>query len=183
MKRRLLLAVPGCFLLSLAVFAKSKSLPEIFKIAQYVRVEAYNGDALNPSVIPDDRRAIFDVEQQLKDWQRYAVVYQRDRADLVFLVRKGRIASATGRAGVDVGTQPRQRGQSPQEPTRGDPSLGVGAAAEAGPADDLLEVFIVDPSGHLNGPIWTHTLRDGLEAPALPLFQQLKHAVDTTYPK
>jgi hypothetical protein len=182
MKRRSLLLLPGCLLLSIAVLAKSKSLPEIFKIAQYVRVEAYNGDALNPSVIPDDRRAIFDVEQQLKDWQRYAVVYQRDRADLVFLVRKGRIASATGRAGVDVGTQPRQRAQYPQDPTRSDPSE-VGAAVEAGPADDLLEVYIVDPSGHLNGPIWTHTLRDGLDTPALPLFQQLKHAVDTTYPK
>ena len=28
---------------------------------------------------------------------------ERDRAELVFLVRKGRIASATGRVGVDVG--------------------------------------------------------------------------------
>ena len=182
MKRRYLLAM-SCLLLSMVAAAKSKSLPEIFRNAQFVRVEAYNGDALNPNVIPDDRRAIFDVEQQLRDWHRYTIVLERDRADLILLVRKGRIASATGRVGVNIGTQPRQRSQSQPEATPNDPAVTLGGSAEAGPADDILEVYFLDPNGHLEGPIWTHTLRDGLDAPAVPLFQQLKHAVDTTYPR
>ena len=182
MKRRLLLILPAYLLLSLVAAAKSKTLPEIFKFAHFVRVEAYNGDTFNPNVIPDDRRAIFDVEQQLKNWHRYSVVLERNQADLVLLVRKGRIASATGRVGVNVGTSPRQRGQAQPDPTRDDPSVALGAGAEAGPADDILEVFILDPDGHLNGPIWTRTLSDGLDAPTVPLFQQLKQAVDTAYP-
>jgi hypothetical protein len=181
MKGRLWLAVP--ILLSAFALAKTKDLPAIFKNAQFVRVEAYNGDALNPNVIAEDRRAIFDVEQQLKEWKRYRVVYERDHAELVFVVRKGRLASATGRADVDISTQPRQRGASQPIPNGGaSTGIGVGASAETGPVDDLLEVYIVAPSGELNGPIWTHTLSNGLDAPKVPLFQQLRQAVDTAYP-
>jgi hypothetical protein len=182
MKGRLWLAVP--ILLSAFALAKTKDLPAFFKNARFVRVEAYNGDALNPNVVPQDRRAIFDVEQQLKDWKRYGVVYEREHADLVFVVRKGRLASATGRADVDISRQPRQRGASQPFPDDGSAStgIGVGASAEAGPVDDLLEVYIVAPSGELNGPIWTHTLSNGLDAPKVPLFQQLRQAVDTAYP-
>jgi hypothetical protein len=59
-------------------------LPAVFENARYVDVEAYDVDASNSRVIPDDRNAIYNVEQGLKDWHRYAVVYERDRADLVF---------------------------------------------------------------------------------------------------
>jgi hypothetical protein len=126
---------------------------------------------------------IYNVEQQLKDWHRYAVVYQRDRADLVFLVRKGLIASVTGRVDVGTGGRPREGSPAPPDPTRSNPSIGVGVDAEAGPAEDLLDVDIVDPSGRTIGPIWSYSLKDGLDAPAVPLFQRLKHEVVTTYPK
>ena len=46
-------------------------LPAVFKNAEFVYVQAYNGDALNPHVIPDDRDAIYNVEQGLKAWNRY----------------------------------------------------------------------------------------------------------------
>lgn len=181
MKRRLLLLLPVC-IAAIVGQAKSK-LPEIFRNATYVRVEAYNGDAFSPNVIPDDRRAIANVEQQLEDWHRYTLVLKREQAELIFVVRKGRIASATGHLGVDVGNLPRPRGQSQPDPNTNDPAVAAGVNADAGPADDLLEVYIVDPNGHRNGPIWSHTLQDGLDTPSLPLFQQLKHAVDTAYPK
>lgn len=185
MKRHLLLVLSGCLILSLAVHAKSKTLPAVFMNAQFVRVEAYNGDTFNPNVLPDDRRAIYDVEQRLQDRELYTLVLERKDADLVLVVRKGRVASATGRLGVDIGGSPRQRGQSqPQpDPTRDESAVGYGVGADAGPADDLLEVYILDPNGRLNGPIWTHLQRDGLDEPTLPLFQQLKHEVDTSYPK
>jgi hypothetical protein len=180
LKIPLRLAVP--IFLSVVALAKTKDPPAIFRNAQFVQVVAYNGDAFDPNVVPQDRRAIFDVEQQLKQWKRYGVVYERDRANLVFLVRKGRLASATVRADVDIGTRPRQGGVS--QPAPGDTStgVGIGAAAEAGPVDDLLEVYIVAPTGKLDGPIWAHTLHNGLDSPTLPLFQQLKQAVDAAFP-
>lgn len=88
MKRCLLLLLLGSTSLSLVAQAKpgkqKVNLPAVFKNAQYVDVEACDGDASDPRVIPDDRKAIYNVEQGLKDWHRYSVVYERDRADLVF---------------------------------------------------------------------------------------------------
>ncbi len=182
MKRCLFLLLLGST--SLLLVAQSKpgkkeeSLPALFKNAQYVDVEAYDGDALNPGVIPEDRNAIYNVEQGLKDWHRYSVVYERDRADLVFLVRKGRIATVTPSAGVDIGA--RNRNQSPPDPMR--TTTGVGVDAEAGSPDDMLAVYFIDASGKLSGPIWEHSLKGGLDAPALPLFERVKHEVETAYP-
>ena len=125
------------------------------------------------------------MEQGLKDCKRYTVVYQRDRADLVFLVRKGRIASVTARAAVEIRSQPHDRNPSQPDPTRSDPSpgAGVGVDAEAGPPDDILSIYIVNPSGGLDGPVWSHSLKGGLDAPSLPLFARIKHEVETAYPK
>ncbi len=182
MKRCLFLLLLGSTSLSLLAQAKpgnqKVNLPAVFKNAQFVDVEAYDGDASNPRVIPDDRHAIYNVEQGLKDWHRYAVVYERDRADLVFLVRKGRIASVT--PGVEVGIGGRDRNSSPPDPTR--TTTGVGVDAEAGSPDDMLAIYIADPSGELSGPIWSHSLKGGLDAPALPLFERIKHEVETAYP-
>lgn len=188
MKRRLfLLLLLGSVSLSIVAQAKPKNqkvdLPAVFKNAQFVYVEAYAGDALNPNLVPDDRQSIYDVEQRLKDWHRYAITYQRDRADLVFLVRKGRIASVTPRVVVGIGSQPNNRNSSPPDPTRTNDSVGVGVDAEAGSPDDMLAIYLVDPTGELNGPIWSHSLKGGLDAPTLPLFQRIKHEVETAYPK
>jgi hypothetical protein len=48
----------------------------------------------------------------------------------------------------------------------------------------LLSLLSSDvyPSGTLTGPIWTQTLKHGLNRPNLPLFKQLKHDVETAYP-
>ncbi len=108
-----------------AAKTRKTSLPAVFKNAQFVYVQAYNGDALNPHVIPDDRDAIYNVEQGLKAWNRYSIVYERDKADLVFLVRKGRIASVTPGVEVGIGRQPQNRNPSQPDPTRGADSTGV----------------------------------------------------------
>jgi hypothetical protein len=187
MKRHLFLFLVGS--ISLVIIAEGKpqkaELAAVFKNAQFAYVEAYRGDEFNPNLVPDDRQAISQVEQGLKDWKRYTVVYQRDRADLVFLVRKGRIASVTARAVVDIRSQPHDRNPSQPDPTRSDPSpgAGVGVDAEAGPPDDILSIYIVNPSGGLDGPVWSHSLKGGLDAPSLPLFARIKHEVETAYPK
>jgi hypothetical protein len=74
----------------------------------------------------------------------------------------------------------RDRNQSPPGPTR--TLTGVGVDAEAGSPDDMLAVYFVDASGKLNGPIWEHSLKGGLNASALPLFERIKHEVETAYP-
>jgi hypothetical protein len=182
MKRCLFLLLLGS--LSLLIVAEAKNqkadLPAVFKNAVFVYVQAYNGDALNPHVIPDDRDAIYRVEQGLKAWNRYSIVYERDRADLVFLVRKGRIASVTPGVEVGIGRHPQNRNPSPPDPTSSDDSVGVGVDAEAGPPDDLLSIYLETPSGAL---LWSHSLKGGLDAPGLPLLQRIEHEVDTTYPK
>ncbi len=182
MKRCLFLLLLGS--LSLLIVAEAKNqkenIPAVFKNAVFVYVQAYNGDALNPHVIPDDRDAIYRVEQGLKAWNRYSVVYDRDKADLVFLVRKGRIASVSPGVEVGIRRQPQNRNPSPPDPTRGADSTAVGVDAEAGPPDDLLSVYMVSPSDTL---LWSHSLKGGLDAPGLTLLQRIEHEVDTAYPK
>jgi hypothetical protein len=184
MKRCLFLLLLGSIPLLIVADAPAKNqkveLPAVFKNAQYVYVQAYNGDALNPHVIPDDREAIYNVEQGLKAWNRYSIVYERDKAELVFLVRKGRTASVTPGVEVGIGRQPQNRKPSQPDPTRSNDSTGVGVDAEAGPPDDLLSIYLETPSGAL---LWSHSLKGGLDAPGLPLFQRIRHEVETAYPK
>jgi len=179
----LLLAMPA------AVSAKSKK-PEVsavFANATYVYVESPDGSLYQPGLYRGDRQAIADVQDALRDWNRYKLTSQRDQAELIFVVRKGRIAN--GRIGGGVGVpQPLPPGQIPHGPGQagGDsgPAGGPGleAGAEAGPEDDMLRVYTLDPDHKLMGPIWNRTQTDGLEAPRLLLFQQLESAVEKAYP-
>ena len=90
-----------CLLLLLLFFpgpAQSKKkdpdVPALFRQARYVYVEAVDGDAFNPRLYPEDRQAIADVVTALQAWNRYTLATRRQGADLVFVVRKGRVADA-----------------------------------------------------------------------------------------
>jgi hypothetical protein len=90
-----------CLLLLLLFFpgpAQSKKkdpdIPALFRQARYVYVEAVDGDEFNPRLYPEDRQAIADVRYALQAWNRYALTIRRQDADLVFVVRKGRLAAA-----------------------------------------------------------------------------------------
>ena len=76
---------------------KHSDLPAVFSNARYVYVQAEDGDIMRPGLYPEDRDAISDVQQGIRDWNRYAVAVNREDADLIFIVRKGRIAGAQGR--------------------------------------------------------------------------------------
>ena len=200
-KRALLLVLVGAAALLISAQAKPKKqkaeLPAVFDHAQYVRVEAEGGDSFTPGLYPEDREAIYDVEQGLHDWKRYTIAHKREDAELVFVVRKGRLASVTPRVMGGIGSRPQDRnpgsqspgsqgpiGQSPnaQDPF-GDRSAGVGLGAEGGPADDMLSVYMVNPAGALSGPIWTQSLKGGLEMPGLQLLRRIRQEVDAAYPK
>lgn len=192
MKRFITIALLLAIVPTLA-FAKKKpkkpAVSAIFEHAQYVYVEAVDGDEFDPQLYPPDREAIANVMKAIRQWKRYVLTFNRDEADLVFVVRTGRLAGIKG--GYSRGTMagPRSRGTIPGAGSSGNPAqqgrgndsaLSVGA--EAGPRDDLLEVCQIDPNGVLSSPLWMHTQRDGLEAPDVPLLKELRNEVDRAYP-
>jgi hypothetical protein len=96
----LLVLVPS--LVTLQAKPKKQDKPSAeFNHARYVYVEAIDGQEFDPRLNPDDRQAIANVESALQDWSRYILTVKRDEAELIFVVRKGRIAEA--RVGVVTG--------------------------------------------------------------------------------
>jgi hypothetical protein len=168
---------------------KKPDLPAVFQTAKYVYVQAEDGDVLKPGLYPEDRQAIYDVENKIRDWNRYVITINRDEADLVFIVRKGRLAAAQGNVGVGNFPAP-QPGQSPipgpdarPVPTQGGISERAGVGTEVGPSDDLLRVFMLTGDKKLSGPLWARELDGGLDAPMVRLVEQLKGAVEKAYPQ
>ena len=173
---------------------KKKDLPAIFNSARFVYVQAEDGDVMKPGLIPEDRDAISDVQNVLRDWNRYAVTLHPNQADLIFIVRKGRIASAQGHGGIGTGTGPDLGGaypgsRSPAGPgnpnstgDRGGTYSDIGIGAEAGPAEDTLRIYTVTPEGKLGGLLWAREMRDGLDAPNVMLVRALRQEVDRAYP-
>jgi hypothetical protein len=167
----------------LAAQAKKKhTVPAAFSNARYAWVETIDErDAFSPGIFPDDRQAIVDVEDALRDWNRYSITTSRSQAELVFVVRKGRLASATLGGTVGVGTAQPYPGQRPTAGTGGT-SRGASVGTEAGAPDDLLEVHLLNSDGTLGAQLWTRSFEDGLQAPQVALIAQLKKAVEHDYP-
>lgn len=185
----ILLLLPG--LAAAQKKAKKPIVPAIFNQARFVYVQAVDGQEFDQNLYPEDREAIADVRDALEAWGRYTFVLDRENADLVFVVRKGRLASAN--AGVAAGQDPDVGAQRVQFPgnqrQQGNgigrqqaPGVGVGLGAEAGAPDDLLEVCLHTPKGKLGAPLWIHSSADGLNAPRLLLFKQFKDEVEKAYP-
>jgi hypothetical protein len=166
---------------------KHNDVPAVFQNASFVYVEAMDGDAMKPGLYPADRQAIVDVQDSLRDWNRYALATRREDAELALVVRKGRLASAQVHAGVSVGTRAPNSGNSTSGPAPGQvgtgvDGVGVGAEGEVGPENDMLRVYLVSSDGKLTGPVWTREIQDGLDPPAVLLMQQLRTAVERAYP-
>ena len=189
--RVLKLAVPllVCFLIVTLAQSKPKKpdVPAVFQNARYVYVEAVDGDLLKPGLYPEDRQAITDVQASIRAWNRYAIALNRNEADLVIVVRKGRLAGAQLHGGISGGTRS-QPGQAQNPDSAGGPiiqggrSTEVGAGGEVGPEEDLLRIYIQN-DGKLTGVVWSREQDGGLDAPAVQLIAQLKAAVEHAYPQ
>jgi hypothetical protein len=157
---------------------KKHKLPAAFGHAQYVYVESVDGDVDSPELLPEDRQAIADLNDAIYRWKRYILTARRSEADLVFLVRTGRVASA--RLGVGVGNVPYGMPSHPGVQT----PIGVqtSAGSEVGPPDDFLQVCKVDPNGQVGTIIFERSVEGGLASPNVPMFKQLRDAVDKEYP-
>jgi hypothetical protein len=181
MKSTLFLALA---LLPALVFAQSQGKKKhtvfaAFGTARYVWVESMDGDIYTPDLLPADRRAIGDVQNALRDWGRYVLTPSRSDAELIFVVRTGR--RAEGELDGTVGTP----NSGPLgHPASGQPGASGGAVfgGEVGPADDLLKVLMPTSEGR-GTQVWFRTEDGGLASPDVPLFQQLKTAVDHDYPR
>jgi hypothetical protein len=159
---------------------KKPDVPAIFNSARYVYVEAVDGDVFNPSLVPEDRQAIYDVEQSLRKWKRYALTLNRNEAELVFVVRKGRVAAVGVHGGISGGSRV-PPGQSSPVPGQGHTSE-IGTRAEVGPPDDLLRVQLQD-QGQLTSVVWYRSMDGGLDAPDVELLKELKAEVEKAYPQ
>jgi hypothetical protein len=159
---------------------KSAAPPAIFGQAKFVYVETPDGDAFTPGLLPEDRQAIFDVEKAIRSWNRYQLTPRRDQAELLFVVRRGRVATADTHVGLSTGNHsPNGRidpgSTNPQGNT-------VGGGAEVGPPDDLLFIYILNSEAKLGTPIWNKSEPDGLRSPDVPLLREVKGEVDSAYP-
>src|SRR5579863_9234683 len=188
----LLVLVPAVSLAPKVSLAREKkpNVSAVFRNATFVYVESPEGDIYRPGLYPPDRQAIGDVEDALREWNRYKLTTRRADADIVIVVRKGRLADARLGGQVSAG-QPLPPNQAPGHGPGSGPGTGLGGGAGAGvdtradfsnDGDDMLRVYTLNSDGKLLGPIWNRTLTDGLDAPQIPLFRQLKDAVEKAYP-
>ena len=178
---------------------KKLSIPAAIGQAHYVYVEAVDGQEFNPNLQPADRIAIADLRDALREWGRYTFTADREKADLVFVVRKGRRASAGMRGGManddDQISQPSPQGPLSQSGPRGTQNSsmqfpseqqrepGIGMGSESGSEDDILRVYQLNANGKLSGTLWMHSMPNGLSAPRLLLFKQFRDTVEKEYPQ
>lgn len=177
------LALVGIPVLVPAQHRKKPTTPAIFANARYVYVETLDGDAYTPGLYPGDRQAIADVQDALRDWGRYMLTTDRSMAELVFIVRKGRVASARvgGSTGPGGNSGPMGSPFPGQGRTGSGPSTSIDT--ETGPADDLLDIHLMGTDGKLGAAVWTRTMTDGLEPPRVALIRMLRTAVEKDYPR
>jgi hypothetical protein len=186
---------------------KTDKLPAVFNEARYFYVEAVDGDEFNPRLLPEDRQAIVDVETALNKWNRYTLTTRRSDADLVFVVRKGRVADAdvgvSGGSGAPNGAsiqagngtqdcdgpQGRNRPQntSVRSGCEADQGAGVSFGGGVGPPFDLLEIYVAnaraaDQTKSRGALLWEHSVAGGLDRPDLLLFKRFKDQVERDYP-
>jgi len=164
----------SCLAFAQSSSTKQEETSKALLVSHYVYVEALDGDIFNLHLLADDRKAIMDVENALRAWNRYMITVKRREAELLFVVRKGRIASVHGSFGGGAGNASGYPGV-PKPHTDGTAGLG----GEVGPADDLLYVYLLSPADNVQGPIWKHYMKDGLDTPEIPLFKQFKDAVES----
>jgi hypothetical protein len=187
MKRSMAIALSLVLVPALGLAQKTKKhndVPAAFETAHSIYVEAENGGLEKPGVSAADRQAIADVQDALHAWNRYVLAVHPEQADLIFVVRKGRPANPTDQSSLN--TAPRMNSHAPGGAPGGPPGQAGDSDSLGGPTavvqeEDRLSVYtMVD--GKLSGPVWTRELRNGLDGPSLTILQQLKLAVERTYP-
>jgi hypothetical protein len=179
--------------LTVSAFAQDAVIPEALVRSKYVyigilRADGGFDDGIHPASAPEDRQVRADVEKAFRQWKRYTVTLMPKDADLIVLVRKGRIGSVTVSGtpaelsgGVTIAGRKRtDRDAQSTGPIRPGPGLTIGA--EAGPLVDLLEVRF-GPARGADTRLWQRAFKDGFSGTPPRLFQRLKAEVEASAKK
>ena len=171
----------GLFVLILQGYAKDQVLSREVLIANYVALgyetahgfisETDEEAFISANILPEDREALSNVHEALREWRRYIITIDPHAAELLIAVRSGRVASAGG--GVRIGNIP--LGNPPVGPQG--TSVGPLFGGEAGPANDYLAVYQAD-AGHEGPNLWRRTEEDGLVGKNPPLLETFRKDVE-----
>ena len=123
------------------------------------------------------RGDIVDVHGSARD----DLALHREKADLIFVLRKGRPDSSDQQPGLRGGSNPAGQSTTRIPGQSGQPD-SLGTTVEAGPEGDSLRVYTLNEKGKLVGPIWTREIPNGLNPPSPLILNQLKTAIDRTFP-
>jgi hypothetical protein len=137
---------------------KKPVFPAWIKQASYVYVTTIYGDPFSASmgIPPEDRKAALDVQEALKKWGRFILVYRPDEADIILVTRKSTLAAPT------VG---------------GRTTGGLVFGAEAGNPDDALLVYEAR-LGTDRPAALKYIEKNGLDAPELKLVAEFRKQVE-----
>ncbi len=88
----LALALAAIVLPALALAAPTLTqpapFPGIFRNARYVYVTSFDGSQFNPNILSDDRAAIGEVQDAIRDWGHFIVVQEPRNADMILVVQR-----------------------------------------------------------------------------------------------
>lgn len=157
--------------------------------AQFVRIISASGNDLDARTLNEDRAAIFRVEQALRSWGRYHIVYNDADADLLFVVRTGRVVGASVGPSISIGQQPPIPGGP--EPSGGGtrvggtgPVVGMGGSMDVSNAtEDTISIYDARIGGGsreqmaAGSVLWRKMMSGGLEG-KVPLIEELKKDID-----
>lgn len=122
----------------------------------------------DPNVLPDERRALKAIRDEIQRWGRYVVKEQPREADLLIAVRLGRpgdFGAGTEGSGILGGPGGMRRGSS----------YGGGVSS----SDDMLVVYDC-VEGRVGKPLWRERKRGGLAGQPPALFSQFRADVERT---
>jgi hypothetical protein len=128
----------------------------------------------DPDVLPEERRALQAIADDLRAWGKYVVTVRPEQAELLIAIRVGRHGSVSG----GVGLGPARPGQPPM--TGAVPGLSGGSgSAELSSSDDMLTVY-EGTRGRIGAPLWRVKRKGGLAGELPMLFQEFRADVERT---
>jgi hypothetical protein len=166
MTKRAPLLVAVLLFVSFAAAKDKDSFPNQIVVARYVLVTSYFGDNLADSRVPEaDREAVVAAEDAIRDWGRYTIVDDRKAADLVILVRKGRVAETNNGITIHAGSNVPK------------PEVGTVTQTDAGDPDDTISIYNASV-GTNTAPMWRARMSGGLDPPTVKLIRELREKVE-----
>jgi hypothetical protein len=163
-----------------AVLAGKKGVPARITQARYVALGYDLGDAFlgetaaitNPDILPEERRALQAMHDDLQRWGKYVVVVRPEDAELFIAIRIGRHGSVGGGM-IDSGVTNPFGG--PGGIRRGG---GMGSA-EISSSSDMLTVYDAS-GGRIGAQLWRMQKSGGLVGEPPKLYQQFRADVEKT---